>query len=228
MTPPPRRGLYAITDAALLPADRLIAAVAEVVSGGAVMVQFRDKVSSTAVRRYQARALADLCRERTVPLIINDDVLLAKEVGADGVHLGRNDTTLAAAREALGVNAIIGISCYNEPERALRAQADGASYVAFGCFYPSSTKPHAVRASPAMLHGITARLSVPVAVIGGITPENGASLVGAGADLLAVISGVFDAPQPRAAAEAYSRLFQNRSQGTRENRDSRAGNPDAQ
>ncbi len=228
MIPLPRCGLYAITDSKLLPPEHFLAAVKQAISGGAVMIQYRDKGSSAARRREQAGALVTLCRENAVPLVINDDVPLALEVGADGVHLGRDDIPPAAAREALGANAIIGVSCYNEPERALRAEANGASYVAFGRFYQSFTKPRAVKASLEMLRWVTPQLSVPVAVIGGITAENGASLVEAGADLLAVIGGVFGLPQPRVAAARFSRLFRTRTPGPTERCDARNPYPDAQ
>ncbi len=207
MTSLPNRGLYAITDPALLPPQRLVAAVELAILGGAVMVQYRDKGEHHSARRRQAHALLRLCRRHRVPLIINDDVMLAREVGADGVHLGRDDAPVSLARELLGRDAIIGLSCHNLPERALRGQEDGASYVAFGRFFDSSTKPAAVQSSPEMLRQIAPLLSVPVVVIGGITPENGASLLHAGADLLAVIGGLFAAPEPRTAAAQFARLF---------------------
>ncbi len=207
MTALPRRGLYAITDTGLVPPDRLVDDVEAAILGGAVMVQYRDKTSDRPSRLEHTRALLSLCGRHAVPLIINDDVELARRVGADGVHLGRDDPPVSRAREALGTGAIIGVSCYNQPERAFQAQAAGASYVAFGRFFGSSTKPLAVQSSPEMLREVVPSLSVPVVVIGGITPENGATLLQAGADLLAVIGALFGTPDPRAAATEFARLF---------------------
>lgn len=202
----PARGLYVITAPA--PGLSLEAAVARALDGGACVVQYRDKrPDQTARRRREAAALLTLCRARGVPLIINDDVALAREIDADGVHLGAEDDSLDHAREALGPDAIVGVSCYNRPERAVAAQAAGASYVAFGRFFPSGTKPGAVQATPAMLRETRPRLRLPVVAIGGITPENGALLVAAGADLLAVIGGVFGRSDPREAARAFAPLF---------------------
>ncbi len=207
MTPFPARGLFAIADSGLLGRDRLQTAVEEAISGGAGVIQYREKGNDEPRRRKEAGTLLGICRRHQVPLIINDDVELAADIGADGVHLGRDDADLHRARDRLGQGAIIGISCYNEPDRAMAAQEAGADYVAFGRFFPSRTKPQAVRASVEMLRGIRPRLKVPVVAIGGITPENGACLLNAGADLLAVIHGVFGNPDPRAAAERFARLF---------------------
>ena len=142
-----------------------------------------------------------------MPLIVNDDVALAAAVEAAGVHLGHNDAAPAAARDLLGPRAIIGVSCYNRLDLALAARDQGADYVAFGSFFPSSTKPLAVRADIDLLRRARRELRLPLVAIGGITPENGAVLVGAGADMLAVVTGVFGAPDPQAAARAYARLF---------------------
>jgi thiamine-phosphate pyrophosphorylase len=142
--------------------------------------------------------------------IINDDVTLAKETQADGVHLGREDAAIAQARKQLGSRAIIGVSCYNELARAEQAAAQGADYVAFGRFFPSRTKPQAVPASLDLLREAKKKLHIPVVAIGGITPENGASLIAAGANALAVIEGVFGQADVRAAAERYASLFKNR------------------
>jgi thiamine-phosphate pyrophosphorylase len=201
------RGLYAITDAELIPADKMVQAVARAIQGGAAMIQYRDKADGPERRRFEAQDLVTLCRPLGTPLIINDDVELAAEVGADGVHLGRDDGAVGRARALLGEGPIIGVSCYNELERAREAVADGADYVAFGSFFPSTTKPDAVRADTALLQAARAELSVPIVAIGGITPENGAALVEAGADLLAVITGVFGQEDVESAARAYSRLF---------------------
>lgn len=201
------RGLYAITDSALIPGERLVPAVAAAIQGGAVMVQYRDKGEDRARRLWEAQDLANLCRPLGVPLIINDDVELARAVAADGVHLGRDDADILSARDALGPDAIIGLSCYNQLERALAAEQAGADYVAFGSFFPSPTKPQALKAEAELLHAAKARIGLPVVAIGGITADNGAQLVAAGADLLAVISELFGAEDIRAAAEKISRLF---------------------
>lgn len=201
------RGLYAITDPDIIPADKLVQAVARAIQGGAAMIQYRDKRNDPDRRRFEVQDLVTLCRPLGKPLIINDDVELAAEVGADGVHLGRDDGAVSDARGRLGNGAIIGVSCYNELERAREAVADGADYVAFGSFFPSSTKPHAVRADSELLRAAREELRVPIVAIGGITPENGGTLVEAGADLLAVITGVFGQEDVESAARAYSRLF---------------------
>lgn len=201
------RGLYVLTDSTLIPDEKLIPAVAAAIAGGAVMVQYRDKSDDADKRRWEAQDLVNLCRPVGVPLIINDDVALAAAVGAAGVHLGRDDGDITSARAALGPGAIIGVSCYNELERAVAAEAAGADYVAFGSFYPSTIKPGAVRATIELLHQAKERLRLPVVAIGGINADNGARLVAAGADLLAVISGVFGHTDVRAAARHLADLF---------------------
>ena len=201
-------GLYVITDSQPVPADRLVDRVALAIAGGAVMVQFRDKQNPAAQRERTAVALAEMCRQRGVPLIINDDIGLAARVDAAGVHLGQGDATPGEARARLGDQAIIGVSCYNRLERARQAQAAGASYVAFGRFFPSTTKPDAVQARTALLTEARRELELPVVAIGGITPENGSTLVAAGAHLLAVVHGVFGQTDTRAAARHYANLFE--------------------
>jgi thiamine-phosphate pyrophosphorylase len=201
----PRRGLYLITpdepDTA-----RLLTRVAGPLTAGAALLQYRNKGADAALRREQAAALQPICRAAGVPLLINDDWRLAADLGAEGAHLGEGDGEIAQARAVLGPEAILGASCYDEIARAEAAAKAGASYLAFGAFFPSGTKPLARRADPALL-GASARLGLPRVAIGGITPDNGHLLVAAGADLLAVIGGVFDAPDPTAAARAYGRCF---------------------
>lgn len=204
---PRLHGLYAIADTHYLDAARLAPAVEAAIAGGARVVQYRDKRHDAASRVRQARDLAAICRRHGVLFLVNDDVVLAEAAGADGVHLGHGDMPLAAARRLLGPGKIIGVSCYNELERALAAERAGADYVAFGSFFPSRTKPQAVRATPDLLRAAKQRLPIPVVAIGGITPENGAALIEAGADMLAVIEGVFAQPDVRAAAGRYARLF---------------------
>jgi len=153
------------------------------------------------LRRRQARLLLPLCDAYSVPLIINDDWRLAGDIGAQGAHLGGDDGDVREARRALGDDAILGVSCYDDLQRAQRAAAEGASYIAFGAFHPSGTKPGARRADAALLRG-SATLGLPRVAIGGITPSNARALIDAGADLVAVIGGRVDAADPRAAALA--------------------------
>ena len=208
MTPASRlHGLYAIADTGYLSESRLTDAVAAALAGGARAIQYRDKSSPPDARRRQALALASLCKARGALFVVNDDTELAHAVDADGVHIGRADIALAAARRRLGGERLIGVSCYNDLKRAQRAAGDGADYVAFGSFFPSRTKPGALHADPSLLHAARVCLNIPLIAIGGITPENGAALVAAGADALAVISGVFDAPDVAAAARRYAILF---------------------
>lgn len=199
----PHRGLYAITDG---PRADLLEAVAQALAGGARVLQYRDKTTDSTRRQAEAAALKRLCDAYAVPLLVNDDVALAVAVGADGVHLGRDDGEVAAARAALGAGAIVGVSCYDSLDRARAAAAAGADYVAFGAFFPSPTKPHAARASLDLLRQ-SAALGLPRVAIGGITPDNACGLVEAGADFLAVISAVFGATDVRAAAQRFARLY---------------------
>jgi thiamine-phosphate pyrophosphorylase len=190
----------------------LVRQVALAIAGGARVIQYRDKSENDPVpaqgrRLAQAQALLAVCRAAGVPLIINDDPALAAAVGSDGVHLGREDLAPTEARRLLGPGAIIGVSCYDRLDLAEAAQAAGADYVAFGSFFPSSTKPLAVRADLGLLRRARQCIRLPLVAIGGITPENGAAVITAGADLLAVISGVFGEPDPLAAARNYARLF---------------------
>lgn len=201
----PRRGLYAITPDEADTA-RLLARVETVLQAGATWLQYRNKRADAALRKRQAQALQPLCRHHGVPLIINDDWRLAAAVGAAGAHLGQHDGELAQAREALGSDAILGASCYDDLQLAHAAHAAGAGYVAFGAFFPSPTKPEARQACLELLRD-SAVLGVPRVAIGGITPDNARPLVVAGADLLAVISGIFDAPDPGVATRAYLTCF---------------------
>lgn len=201
------RGLYVITDGSLTPGDKMLPAVSAAIHGGARLVQYRDKASDRSARTYQARRLLQLCHDHEVPLIINDDVELAAALGADGVHLGEADMALNEARVQLGPRAIIGVSCYDSLERAVRAAHAGADYVAFGSFYASPSKPNAVRAPPSLLESARLTVNVPICAIGGITPETGAVLIKAGAHMLAVISGIFAQADITAAARRYTQLF---------------------
>ncbi|MDQ2964143.1 MAG: thiamine phosphate synthase [Pseudomonadota bacterium] len=199
-------GLYALTPD-LLDTDELVARVAAAIAGGAAAVQYRSKIASPPLKRAQALALRDLCSAQGATFIVNDDVNLAYAVDADGVHLGRDDSPLGHARQRLGSTAIIGASCYDSLQRAEAAVAAGADYVAFGSFFPSTIKPDAARAEPSLLTAAKARWNVAVVAIGGITPATAPLLIAAGADALAVITAVFDAPDVAAAAKTFRNAF---------------------
>jgi len=201
------RGLYAVTPETL-DSDWLYARAKAVVAGGARMVQYRSKGVDARCRRQQAGRLAELCGAEGALLIINDDVALARELSADGVHLGREDMPVADARTALGSRALIGVSCYDSLARAREAQSEGADYVAFGSFFPSGVKPGAVRAPLELLHAARVVIDLPVVAIGGITPENGRAVVEAGADALAVISSLFYVPDSYLTAQAFTAMFE--------------------
>ncbi len=202
----PKRGLYAVTGE-FTSTHNLIFDIEKVIDGGATVIQYRDKRNSLHDRLKIAEKLLTLCNKRGIPLIINDDIDLTIKVGADGVHLGKNDCDLSAARDRLGPAAIVGISCYNLIEKAIDAESHGASYVAFGRFFPSQSKPMALAAELAILEQANRLLSLPIVAIGGITPENGKQLVTAGADLLAVIQSLFGDGCPEEAASRFRKLF---------------------
>jgi len=205
-------GLYAITpdagDSRAL-VERVRVAMQATAPRGWAALQYRNKRAGAAQRETEARALAALCREHGVPFIVNDDVDLALAVGADGVHLGQSDGDLSAARARVG-NRLLGASCYDSLDVARRAIAAGADYVAFGSVFPSPTKPDAVRA-PLSLFGQARALGVPLVAIGGITLENATDVIRAGADCVAVISALFDAPDIGERARAISDLFSTRT-----------------
>jgi len=200
------KGLYLVTpdcdDTALLCEQ-----VAQALQGGVAMLQYRHKTATDALRLEQAQALHSLCRAANIPFLINDHVALALELNADGVHVGQHDSAISEARRLLGKQKIIGASCYNQFALAAQAQAAGASYVAFGACYPSSTKPHAPRAEAALFSQAKQQLSVPVVGIGGITLQNAGPLIAAGTDALAVISDIFQAQDITAHCHAYQSLF---------------------
>jgi thiamine-phosphate pyrophosphorylase len=211
------RGLYAVTpgvsDTAVL-----LAQVEAALAGGASMVQYRAKDAPRELALEQATRLAAACGTFGVPLVVNDSVDLALAAGADGVHLGREDGDPREARRRMP-RGILGVSCYAEVERARAAAAAGADYIAIGSVFPSSTKPAAVRAPLDLLARAREASGLPVIAIGGITLANAPQAIAAGADMLAVISAVFDAPDVRSAAAGFARLFDSPSTG---NRDARA------
>ncbi len=201
----PLRGLYAITDPQLIPDDQLHARIEDALRAGTRLIQYRNKQ-----RKPQTpvlRAVVTLCEQHNALLIINDDVALAAQIHAHGVHIGSNDMGLKQARALLGNDAIIGVSCYNTLDSAVTAQTQGADYVAFGSFFSSPTKPDAIRADIELLAAAKQRLSIPVCAIGGITAENAGPLVAAGADMIAVISDVFGHDDVFVAAQRFGSLF---------------------
>lgn len=200
-------GLYAITPEGPDEA-RLLGAAKSALIGGARLLQYRDKTSDAGRRLRLAEALAALCRQYTARFIVNDDLQLALLVAADGLHLGGDDGDLAAARRQLPAGVLLGASCYADLDRARSAVAAGADYVAFGAVYPSPTKPLAVPAPLDLFARCRAELGVPACAIGGITLANAAPVIAAGADMLAVITDLFAAPDISARARAYQQLFE--------------------
>ena len=200
------RGLYAVTPADnLLP--RLSALVGLALEGGARLVQYRNKEAPMPLKRSQAAELLRICHAHDARLIVNDDVWLAIEIGADGVHLGRDDADPVMARQALGPKRLLGVSCYGDVERAVAAEAAGADYVAIGSLFASATKPNATRAPLELITEIKRRVKVPVAAIGGIKLENAPAVLAAGADMVAVVSDLFDAMDIKGRAAAFQKLF---------------------
>lgn len=197
----PISGLYAVTPDSH-DATVLLAQVRDCIAGSARLVQYRNKQQLDA---DTAVALAQLCRQHGIPLIINDDVSLAKL--ADGVHLGKDDGDIATARKHLGADKIIGVSCYNSLQRALDAEMDGADYVAFGSMFNSSTKPEAPRATLELIREARSWLTIPIVAIGGITLDNAPSLLAAGVDAVAVINAVFSAPNIQQTSQQFANLF---------------------
>ncbi|NGM85730.1 thiamine phosphate synthase [Parapusillimonas sp. SGNA-6] len=206
-------GLYGITPE-WDDTDKLLAAIDAAAEGGMVALQWRRKTIAPEARLEQVRRVAERCRKLGLLLIVNDDWRLAALIDADGVHLGREDGSLAQARLALGSDKIIGCSCYNDPSLAAEALKADVDYVAFGAMYPSSNKPNAVRATledvargRALTESSLIRPRTAVVAIGGITADNAAPVVHAGADSIALISGLFDAPDIRATAARCQALF---------------------
>lgn len=202
-------GLYAITDATQLNAQQLVIDVEQALLGGARIIQFRDKSNDSQQRLETANKLRKLTHQHNALLIINDDVPLAKQCHADGVHLGRDDSSIANAREQLGTTAIVGVSCYNDLELAKQATKHGADYIAFGRFFASHTKPLATQANIETLHKAKHELDIPIVAIGGITARNGGALISAGANMLAVVDDVFGKTDIESAAKCYQQLFRN-------------------
>lgn len=200
------QGLYAVTPD-IEDTDRLLEKVALTLQGGASLVQYRNKQANADLRLSQATALLLICRQYHVPLIINDDVALCQMLDADGVHLGGADGDIAAARRLLGGKKMIGASCYNRIGLAEQAKAQGASYIAFGACFASSTKPHAPVAS-LDLFAQARNLELPMVAIGGVTLENAELAIHAGADAIAVINALFASCDVKATAAKFNQLFE--------------------
>lgn len=203
-------GLYAITDHQLMPDKAsLLQQVETSLLGGARVIQYRDKSNDKSRRFDEATALLALCRHHQTALLINDDVALAAEIGADGVHLGQSDGAVTHARALLGPTAIIGVTCHSSIDLALEAQKAGADYVAFGAFFPSKTKPNAKPAPMSLLNSAKGNLHLPIVAIGGISMDNAEQIIAAGADMVAVIHALFAQDDIQTTASRFAGLFTN-------------------
>ncbi len=200
------KGLYAITQESKGDTARLIDHVQAALQGGVQILQYRDKSNKQAMRKQEACELLDLCQDFSALLIINDDIELAASIGAHGVHLGKQDGCISTARSRLGSTAIIGVSCYNLLSCAKQAEQEGADYIAFGSFFPSPTKPEATQASISLLQAWKYH-STPICAIGGITLSRAPALVEAGADMLAIISDLWNASNIKKRANTYCQLW---------------------
>ena len=203
------KGLYLVTPD-WDDTDQLLRVTESALQVGVGLLQYRHKTATDDLRLIQATALQALCRQYKVPFIINDYLSLCEELDADGVHVGGTDATVAAVRSVIGPTIILGASCYGDLQRAQEAATAGASYVAFGGFYPSKVKKYEVSTPVDIVSRAKASIALPVCVIGGMTPENAVPLVDEGADMVAAISSVYSAEQPHEAALAFTRLFPSR------------------
>ena len=203
----PTRGTYAITPADGLTTATLLERADAALCNGIRVLQYRSKSSSNPEIVARAKALREICRRYDVPLIINDDIELAFQVDADGVHLGKDDADYRTLARDAGRRLIIGVSCYDSLARAREAVAAGVDYIAFGRFFPSTTKPHATPCSQHVLFEAAAEFALPIVAIGGITPHNGRALLDAGATMLATADGIFGQTESGAAARGFQELF---------------------
>jgi len=199
-------GLYGITPD-MTDTAALISRTEQALAGGARLIQYRSKTADAVLRCRQADLLTQLCRRYDVPLIVNDDLDLTLEIGADGIHVGEHDIGIAAARKQLGAGKIVGASCYNKPELAYEAWRQGADYVAFGAFYPTLTKQHTAVATIGILKQVKKSAAVPVVCIGGINTANALPLIEAGASAIAVSRALYQAKNIHETAEKFSRFF---------------------
>lgn len=199
-------GLYAITDCLTISEEELLKKSKLILNAGIALFQYRNKTEDKAQKKELALKLQSLCQRYKTPFIVNDDIELAISIAADGIHLGKHDVDISIARKSLG-KKIIGVSCYNDLESAIVAEQLGADYVAFGAFFPSVTKPGAVKADIELIIQSKNKLNIPVVAIGGITPENGKELINAKIDYLAVISGLYSNNDTVNATQRYKNLF---------------------
>jgi len=197
------KGLYAIADSSILSDEEFLEKVEIVLKNGAAILQYRDK---SGIFKH-AVEIKKLCYQYNIPLIINDNLRLAKQLDADGVHLGKDDDDLKSARKFLGNEKIIGVSCYNDLNRTFEMQNMGATYIAFGAFFSSNTKPLAIKADLELLRNAKRKLSIPIVCIGGITLENADQLISNGADYIAVIQGLFKANDLAKTTQQFSKKF---------------------
>ncbi len=200
------KGLYVVTPD-WDDTDKLIAATESALIGGAQLVQYRHKTADAVLRREQAAALLDMCRKYGIPFIVNDHVDVCLEIDADGIHVGGTDQSVAAVRALVGPDKIVGASCYGTLQLAINAQANGASYVAFGGFYPSRVKKYDFKTPVDIVSQAKAQLSVPVVVIGGMTQDNALPLIAEGADMVAAISSVYMVDDVESAARQFADSF---------------------
>ncbi len=204
----PLKGLYVITDSHLMPDDRsLFSAVEAALAGGSRVVQYRDKSTDNIKRLRQASYLNRLCRDNQRIFIVNDDISLAAQCDAHGVHIGQQDAKLTTARDILGNTAIIGVTCHDQQALAQQAYTQGASYIALGAFFPSTTKPNAIPAPMSLLQQVRTEVSCPIVAIGGIRVDNAQPLIDAGADMIAVVHALFTAPSIHQQAHDFTELF---------------------
>lgn len=203
-------GLYGITDQQLMPdLASMLTQVEKSLKGGAEIIQYRDKSSDLKKRVQQASALNTLCKKHNALLLINDDAGLAAGIGAAGVHLGQSDGAVVEAREMLGPDAIIGVTCHDSIQLAEKAAAEGADYVAFGAFFPSKTKPNAKPAPISLLQEAKEKVQLPIVAIGGISVDNADQIISAGADMVAVIHALYAQNNITATAKQFHQLFKN-------------------
>lgn len=203
----PKNGLYVISDFELNDRNELLEKTETILKCGISVFQYRNKHKKATDYEFLAKAMQELCKTYNTLFLLNDDIQLAKDIQADGVHLGKNDNLISDARNFLGSNYLIGASCYNQLELAQKAQIAGADYIAYGAFFPSSTKPNAKPANPLLLVESKEKIQLPTVAIGGISPQNAGTLIESGADFLAVISGVYRSKDPTIRTQEYLQHF---------------------
>ncbi len=206
MNIPKTGGVYAITDCEYLTTYELLNKTESILRVGVALFQYRNKTEDKKNKKELAVMLQALCEQYKTPFIVNDDLKLAKEIAADGIHLGQHDTNIDTARRVLG-DKIIGVSCYDDFNRAIFAEKSGADYIAFGSFFPSITKPDAAKANIDLIIKSKEKFNIPVVAIGGITQENGKKLINAKVDYLAVINGIYSSEDAATSILAYNNLF---------------------